>query len=58
MSFLNVIVFCTKVAVGFTVTCLVYDGKTAVVKISAAAMIIFFIRVYFSLLGVFVNRVN
>jgi hypothetical protein len=46
MSFLNVIVFCTKVAVGFTVTCLVYEGKTAVVKISAAAMIIFFIIVF------------
>ncbi|MDB5128823.1 MAG: hypothetical protein JWQ85_3055 [Mucilaginibacter sp.] len=58
MSFLNVIVLCTKVAVGFTVICLVYDGKTAVVKISAAAMIIFFIMIYFSLLGVSFKWVN
>jgi hypothetical protein len=58
MSFLNVIVPCKIVAVGFTLICLVYEGKTAVVKISAAAMIIFFIIVYFKLLGVLLIRVN
>ncbi|MDB5128824.1 MAG: hypothetical protein JWQ85_3056 [Mucilaginibacter sp.] len=50
MSFLNVIVLCTKVALGFTVTCLVYDGKMPVVEISAAAIINFFIIVFFNVL--------
>lgn len=48
MSFLNVAMpGCSKVAAGFTVTCFVNDGNTAVVRINAAAMIIFFMIVIF-----------
>jgi hypothetical protein len=47
ISFLKVAMPGSKVAAGFTATCLVYDGKTAVVSINAAAMIIFFMIVYF-----------
>jgi hypothetical protein len=53
MSFLNVDrpgSFDTMV--GFTVACLVYDGNTAVVKISVAAMIIFFIIVFLLVRGI------
>ena len=58
MSFLNVARPGSKVAAGFTVTCLVYDGKTAVVRISAAAMIIFFMIIILIVRGIVVCMIN